>query len=1432
MSLLGVIMNIRWFHRSALLGIVTLGLLTMGASARTKDGVKARTPKGGGEEVQRTPRSLFDQQNNIVSNLSFATTNYGIFGLDVVNNRGSGVWPRGSQNQYIFGAGAWFAALKKPRGSNELRKRVLVGYNPNSGNSWLVPGSIEDGDALTNTSEGLFKNRIYFSTDFNTSTGTPYESNAALTNWPIWDALETDTLRYNNYYGKYINDIALRQKGIYQKGPAFISEEDIFTVSKDTDLEYYEGGAARRSAEGYPLGFQVEQTIYSWGFGDYADMVFVKYLFIHPEKYADTLFNCWMASVIDVDIALTTNSQLGADNDRARYYAEEDSLNLAVQWTNGNRGESGRGFGYLGFNFLESPAVDANGFIRKDKRQFNVTEQLGLETMRNWPITFDPIENEERYNFMSSRDKDGDQDAGDRRLLMATGPFNVRPGDSARIVVGIILGSTALGGDATGEAADMAELIRKVKFAQFVYDNNFRAPTPPDPSVIKGIPSPELASQIPADGFLPLNNAVVIQWDSTAELSVDTLERGLDFLGYRIYRARRPDLDTYDIDEIATRRRSPLAWKQIGGLSMPSPWLKSTTAVGNTGLRIDNFEIADPIRPGQRKFLVRRTPNELQMPWVKYFIELLAARPPGYQLQTRPDQTLDVSRFDTYDRAAFTYFTTQFEDLPTVNRGGPNAGGPFLLDTLAAKAAKDSLMKLILARRVKMEPFMFSDTVQFDSAGTTITRNVMRPWEETSDIRHGVIAPYMRSLSGGSRYLGARTFYDDGDDNFDGRINYSTNPLQSEKLINNIDYYYAVRAFDEGDYLLPTPSKLNGKAVGLPNVVRTTPGAARPGDAPSVSVNVPDDMRARLGGIYNIRLLIKEPQRFNQMFAGRNLELEFYREWSRTDGDANPQTTEDQVGLYGVTFILRDAASRQQIGAWSSLLPPELCPSVPPFTRRGGAPGYFTENSRTWVDTAEIRIDTIWTDPPRYDTVTFGLPNNTDKVMRYGTYTSDAQCFGAGGYALGVVGVAFDYAMEQWGGVYRKKDQGEIVSGPQGIYVGASRSRPLTYDESVDNLPPAYFVLPFPGYRDIWDASHNNGPGIYEIEFLEGGTETIETQFAMSEQVGDEPGKPTLVRFENVPYLNMRVRNVNEYKRQETINGVATDVTVSYADVPYRHVDQPEPSGAAIEAFPSPRPIPLDGYTIASYGWRNTRNGDNATTRVRFYAADSNRGRPLGQGKYYTSRALSTTGKDTLDFCHVLNIGGAEFLVDFSWKARRTNRGFPLSPSGATPPAELPRTDFKAGDKIRVSTLGGALGFPYDNTKVNIAVAQYDPGAAGRDYTDEQLEQIQVVPNPYYVTHEGIRSPFEGRLYFTRLPANCTIKIYTTSGSLVREIVHSETTSTDADKVGIEVWDLLSKNRQRIVSQMLIAQIETPSGATVTRKFSIVVGPARIITGQ
>jgi hypothetical protein len=45
----------------------------------------------------------------------------------------------------------------------------------------------------------------------------------------------------------------------------------------------------------------------------------------------------------------------------------------------------------------------------------------------------------------------------------------------------------------------------------------------------------------------------------------------------------------------------------------------------------------------------------------------------------------------------------------------------------------------------------------------------------------------------------------------------------------------------------------------------------------------------------------------------------------------------------------------------------------------------------------------------------------------------------------------------------------------------------------------------------------------------------------------------------------------------------------------------------------------------------------------------------------------------------------------------------------------------------------------------------------------------------------------------------------------------------------MDVWDLLSDNRQRAASQGLIAVIETPNGAQTVKKFAVVVGGARIL---
>lgn len=86
--------------------------------------------------------------------------------------------------------------------------------------------------------------------------------------------------------------------------------------------------------------------------------------------------------------------------------------------------------------------------------------------------------------------------AGDMRYMMATGPFHMRPGDTSRTVVGLVLAAPGKGGDATGDTVDLAELVRKTEFMQKVYDENFRAPQPPDPAVITSTQ--------------PLNNGMVI----------------------------------------------------------------------------------------------------------------------------------------------------------------------------------------------------------------------------------------------------------------------------------------------------------------------------------------------------------------------------------------------------------------------------------------------------------------------------------------------------------------------------------------------------------------------------------------------------------------------------------------------------------------------------------------------------------------------------------------------------------------------------------------------------------------------------------------------------------------------------------------------------------------------------------------------------------
>ncbi len=1290
--------------------------------ARTKDtGKDIKKTEG----VLRVAAGVYDLQQNKVSNIEFYTTNYGIFGLNVRGNVGGGYWPRRSNNQYIFGGGIWFAAQKTPPGSltGVKRKLCVISYNPNSGASWMVPGSVNDGDEVQNNLRDKY--RVYFSTDFRPNDGAARISTDG-PNWPIWDVDNNAEIKVDRYFGKHEPDISRRNLANHTKGPAFISGEDIFSVFKDTDLQRYEGGEDIQRAKGYPMRLQFEQMFYTWGFGDYKDFMFMKYDIINFSN--DILEECYMAPAMDMDIALRTNNVGGAANDRTRFFIEDESLNLAVQWSNADRGEGGKDFGYIGFDFLESPAVDDSGYIRKDKKVFTNDEQLGLHAFRNWIIQNDPVDDDGRYNFLSEDIKDGDTGPGDKRFLMSTGPFKLRPQDTARVVVGLIMAKTSKGRDADGTVEDMAELIRKDVFAQRVYDDNFRTPRPPDIANVstKGI-----------------NNGVIISWDSTSELSIDPLENGLAFMGYRLFRARRLDLDTFDLDDRPAVSRGPLAWKQIREYQISPPFLKSDRPFGVEGSVVlapllDSVELGS--RSGTHRINLNRIPS-IRFPWGQYFY------------QTLPQQ----GRLQEIARLRF---------------------GQFIVDSLRVaelQITTNTTVGNVTTSTVSAMPFVFT------AANTPLVREAMyKYWEEglgrfeftkfenerfTID---SLIIPFMTLITGN------RTFVDFGDDNNNGRIETTDKIETTEKILNNVDYYYKLRSFDEGEYWSQnTPSKLNDGVEGI-NTVRAVALASHAGFKSEVKIESVDS--DRMGGFYNFRVSVFDQERLNQLFPGKVLRIEFdpfflLVEAPRLTAKGGTQEI-NGVFLSSISVIDTTVEPNRQLDNSITFLEP--IPNQIDFYR-----SIFSENGAVYLgnDTipASTKTDTTWI------------------IQRSGTWEDPSPI-------QQTIGFAFDYTIQQWGGKHRPYN------------VGSKKASGNFSEEIVRQRLDRNWIMVIDttqaGRATTGQAiSYNNGPAQYELEMTAGGEEVIPITY-------NRRNGPITKDF-RVSYLIPKVKNTLKWKRVDPATG--DSITMSYP-LAMNHSSLPFSQNANNGASVDIRGVPVTEFNMTSFAWVNgTRDNQNDGLSVR----NDQVGGAVSQGKYLLS-GIATDGSGVkVDFVNIFGASGTETFFDFANKAAASGpRSFPL----ITP---TPQNDMAVGDVAITRTFGGPLGFPLPGASVYIRISDHIP--ANGAYTNSMLDSIRVVPNPYLITHQGERSQYDAKVYFTKLPTTCTIRIYTVNGDLVRTIEHNEVASSPNDRLGMDIWDLLSSNNQRVVSQAFIAQITTPNGAESVVKFSIILGGFRTV---
>ena len=101
--------------------------------------------------------------------------------------------------------------------------------------------------------------------------------------------------------------------------------------------------------------------------------------------------------------------------------------------------------------------------------------------------------------------------------------------------------------------------------------------------------------------------------------------------------------------------------------------------------------------------------------------------------------------------------------------------------------------------------------------------------------------------------------------------------------------------------------------------------------------------------------------------------------------------------------------------------------------------------------------------------------------------------------------------------------------------------------------------------------------------------------------------------------------------------------------------------------------------------------------------------------------------------------------------------------------------------------------------------------------TQGDLRQVHTVPDPYYITSGYETDPRQKVIKFVNLPDKAIVRIYTTSGILVRVIEHASGTLG-----GEESWDVRNRDGRLAASGVYFYHIEAPSGQRRVGRMTIV----------
>jgi hypothetical protein len=96
--------------------------------------------------------------------------------------------------------------------------------------------------------------------------------------------------------------------------------------------------------------------------------------------------------------------------------------------------------------------------------------------------------------------------------------------------------------------------------------------------------------------------------------------------------------------------------------------------------------------------------------------------------------------------------------------------------------------------------------------------------------------------------------------------------------------------------------------------------------------------------------------------------------------------------------------------------------------------------------------------------------------------------------------------------------------------------------------------------------------------------------------------------------------------------------------------------------------------------------------------------------------------------------------------------------------------------------------------------------------TDSGLDLVHTVPDPYYVTSAFETTTEQKIIKFVNLPTDAIIRIYSSSGILVRLIEHHSGAFG-----GDETWDVRNRNGQFVSSGVYFYHIEAGDARRVGR---------------